>query len=72
MTGIVVVMGGISVMCASGFVLTTALKWFHSYEMDLDEIRKNKKRESRAASPSSRGVNHEPRLNQVQKRLRSE
>lgn len=70
MTGIVVVVGGISMMCASGFVLTTALKWFHSYELDLGRT-KNNKRESRAVS-TGRGAGHESRINQVQKRLRSE
>lgn len=41
MGSVITVLGGVGVLCASGFVVTTALKWFHSYEVDIHSI-KNK------------------------------
>lgn len=74
MIGIIVVMGGVGVMCTSGFVLSTALKWFHTYEMDVSEVRDSKQKdiETRTLPPhiARGGARHEPRLNQVQNRIR--
>lgn len=43
MSGIILTLGSVGILCASGFGLSTALKWFHSYEVEVPS-KKGKKR----------------------------
>lgn len=70
MGGIVLMLGGVGVMCASGFVLTTALKWFHSYEVDIDGIRRNSQR-AKEMQLNRGGFDHESRINNISKRIQN-
>lgn len=67
MSGILVTFGGIAVLCTSGFVVTTALKWFHTYELDTRNLGKSKK------NPQERrgGIGNESRINDIHKRAQS-
>lgn len=67
MNEIIVTFGGIAVLCASGFVVSTALKWFHTYEVDVDEIKRGSKRKNIEHG----GDSHESRINNISKRLQS-
>lgn len=68
MGSVVVVLGGVGVICASGFVVTTALKWFHSYEVDIESLKGNKKRDN---AGRRKDVSSHDRVDAISKRLHS-
>lgn len=62
---IIITLGGVSVICAAGFGITTALKWFNEYEYDVAGRMRDKERERRVEGPAGgprRGGPHEERL----------
>lgn len=61
MTGIILTMGSAGLMCAAGLGLSTALKWFHSYDPDLS---KKHRRDVSLDDP------HEEHINSIRKRIR--
>ena len=64
MTGIFLVLGGVGVMCSAGVAVTTALKWFHTFELDLSK--KEKKGRASGEHP------HRERMENLSKRVRPE
>lgn len=42
MMGILSVFCSIGIVCGSGIVVSSALKWFHSYDFDINKISKKK------------------------------
>lgn len=58
MSGIITTFASIGVMCISGFAVSTALKWFHSYEYNISSNKKG-------------GVSNDNRINNISKRLKS-
>jgi hypothetical protein len=54
MAGLVVVGLGIGAVCATGLVVSTALSWFHTFEMDFDNRRESKSERRSSRSSASR------------------
>ena len=66
MGGILITLGSVGVLCASGVVVTTALRWFHMVEIDVSRGRKNKGGFGYTDSP------HRDRLESINKRMKHE
>lgn len=61
MGGILLTLASAGVVCASGVAITTALRWFHTYKMDL---RSNK------GGSSSPDFPYTSRVNELRKQMK--
>lgn len=61
MTGIILTMASAGVMCVAGVGVSSALKWFHSYEMVVD---KKTPREKENTHP------HDERIKNLSRKIR--
>jgi hypothetical protein len=68
--GILLVGAGVGVVCASGIAVSTALNWFHTFEMDF-EGRKKEKRVERSHRASNRSLPNN-RFSHLADHIRSE
>lgn len=64
MTGIVLTVGSIGLVCAAGFGIATGLQWFHAIEIDP------RKRKSEKPHKERSGSSHSDRINSLSKRLK--
>lgn len=73
MGSLILTFGGIAVLGVSGFAITVVTKWFHTAEVNIDELRKNKSKvtEVNHHSPNTQrgGASHEARINSLHKRI---
>lgn len=73
MGSLILTFGGIAILGASGFAITVATKWFHTAEVNINELRKNKNKDTGVNhhSPNTQrgGSAHEARINSLHKRI---
>lgn len=67
MGSILLAMGGVAVVCSAGTGLAAAMKWFHSYEPDVN----NKKSSRTTSSRDSRSPNRN-RMDELSKKIRTD
>lgn len=65
MLGILTVFGSIGIVCASGVVVSSALRWFHSYEFDINELNKKKQNKSQKIG----GVIHDKHMEELSRKI---
>ncbi|AMQ66503.1 hypothetical protein BH753_gp021 [Bacillus phage Shbh1] len=63
MTAIILTLGSVGIMCASGFCVSTALKWFHTYEVDVSTLQKEREIKSPIKERDSKLKNLNRRIN---------
>ena len=68
MLGVLSVLGGVGLVCASGVVISSAMKFFHTYEFDLTAKIKDSKKEDKERKTMMGGVNHESHIDNLQRK----
>lgn len=67
MFGVISVLGSIGLICASGVAISSGLRWFHSYELDITaKMKESKKVETKKEAG---GVDHELRMENLHRRI---
>lgn len=74
MGSIVITLGGVSVLCAAGFGISTVFKWFHEYEVDVAGRMRENRKQGREVSAGPRrrrrGGAHSDRINHLHEEVR--
>lgn len=67
MFGVLTVLGSVGLICASGVAISSGLKWFHTYEIDITaKMKESKKAETKREVG---GVDHELRMENLHRRI---
>lgn len=68
MLGVISVLGSVGLICASGVVVSSALKFFHTYEFDLTS--KIKESKPNSTKKEIGGVNHASHMENLQRKIK--
>lgn len=68
MFGVISVLGSVGLICASGVVVSSALKFFHTYEFDV--VAKIKESKSHNDKKEVGGVNHANHMENLSRKIK--
>ena len=67
MFGIISVLGGVGLLCASGVGISSALRWFHNY--DFDVTAKMNESKNRKSHREIGGVDHAKHMENLSRKV---